>query len=92
MISPRATSVSTQQEGFHPEVTQLCAGKGRLVGPETHIFSMDRPPIQRNVAFIKEWPAPKSATEVKSFLQTVKSNSKFLTGQAGEISHPELTS
>ena len=42
-------------------------------------------------SIIKQWPAPKSAAEVKSFLQTVQFNSKFLTGQPGEISYPELT-
>ena len=40
---------------------------------------------------IHQWPAPKSVAEVKSFLQTVQFNSKFLTGQQGEASYPELT-
>ena len=48
-------------------------------------------PDPEKCSIIKQWPAPKSATEVKSFLQTVQFNSKFLTGQAGEVSYPELT-
>ena len=40
---------------------------------------------------IQDWPAPNSKSEVKSFLQTVQFNSKFLGGQAGEASYPELT-
>ena len=40
---------------------------------------------------IRDWPAPKSKSEVKSFLQTVQFNAKFLGGEAGEASYPELT-
>ena len=40
---------------------------------------------------IKEWPAPKSTSEVKSFLQTVQFNAKFMGGEAGEVTYPELT-
>ena len=40
---------------------------------------------------IKDWPAPKSNAEVKSFLQAVQFNAKFLGGEPGEISYPELT-
>ena len=40
---------------------------------------------------IRDWPAPQSKSEVKSFLQTVQFNAKFLGGENGEISYPELT-
>ena len=40
---------------------------------------------------IKNWPAPKNNSEVKSFLQTVQFNSKFLGGEHGEKSYPEIT-
>ena len=40
---------------------------------------------------IKEWPAPTSTAEVKSFLQTVQFNAKFLGGEPGSVSYPELT-
>ena len=40
---------------------------------------------------IKDWPAPESNAEVKSFLQTIQFNAKFLGGEVGELSYPELT-
>ena len=41
---------------------------------------------------IKNWPSPKSKKEVKSFLQTVQFNSKFLGAVNGDgDSYPELT-
>ena len=40
---------------------------------------------------IKEWPAPTSNSEVKSFLQTVQFNAKFMGGEPGQKSYPELT-
>ena len=40
---------------------------------------------------IKNWPAPTSNSEVKSFLQTVQFNAKFLGGEPGQRSYPELT-
>ena len=52
-------------------------------------FGMSPDPEKCSV--IKQWPAPKSSAEVKSFLQTVQFNSKFLTGKPGETSYPELT-
>ena len=57
-----------------------------------HIYSkegMSTDPEKCRV--IKDWPAPKSNAEVKSFLQTVQFNAKFLGGEPGEISYPELT-
>ena len=42
-------------------------------------------------AVIRNWPAPKSCAEVKSFLQTVQFNAKFLGGEPGELSYPEIT-
>ena len=40
---------------------------------------------------MKQWESPKSAMEVKSLLQTIQFNAKFLVGRPGEISYPELT-
>ena len=40
---------------------------------------------------IREWPAPTNNSEVKSFLQTVQFNVKFMGGEAGEATYPELT-
>ena len=41
---------------------------------------------------IKNWPSPKNTKEVKSFLQTVQFNSKFLGAVNGDgESYPELT-
>ena len=41
---------------------------------------------------IKNWPAPASCKEVKSFLQTVQFNAKFLGAEkVGEKTYPELT-
>ena len=40
---------------------------------------------------IREWPGPQSRAEVKSFLQTIQFNAKFLCGKPGEASYPEVT-
>ena len=57
-----------------------------------NIFSKDgMSPDPEKCNIIKQWPRPKSAKEVKSFLQTVQFNAKFLGGNEGEESYPELT-
>ena len=48
-------------------------------------------PDPEKCAVIRNWPPPKSNAEVKSFLQTVQFNSKFMGGGPGELSYPELT-
>lgn len=48
-------------------------------------------PDPEKCKIIKQWPAPKSNAEVKSFLQTVQFNAKFLRGGPGQKSYPELT-
>ena len=48
-------------------------------------------PDQDKCKVIKEWPEPQSLADVKSFLQTVQFNSKFLAGRPGEKSYPDLT-
>ena len=48
-------------------------------------------PDPEKCRIIKEWKAPKSKEEVKSFLQTVQFNAKFMSGKHGEKSYPELT-
>ena len=57
-----------------------------------YIFSKDgMSPDPAKCSIIKNWPAPKSSSEGKSFPQTVQFNFKFLGGKPGELSHPELT-
>ena len=41
---------------------------------------------------IQDWPQPTSKKEVKSFLQTVQFNAKFLGGEPGEPLYSDLTS
>ena len=49
-------------------------------------------PDPEKCAVIKNWPAPESCKEVKSFLQTVQFHSKFLGASNNqEPSYPELT-
>ena len=55
-------------------------------------------PDPEKCAIIKNWPAPSSCKEVKSFLevknflQTIQFNAKFLGAEkAGEKTYPELT-
>ena len=45
-------------------------------------------PVPEKCSIINYWPALKSSSEVKSFLQTVQFNSKFLGGKAGKLSYP----
>ena len=64
-----------------PEVKwfgNIYSGKGMSPDPE-------------KCEIIKNWPEPKSCAEVKSFLQTVQFNAKFLHGKPGELSYPEIT-
>ena len=48
-------------------------------------------PDSNKCEVIKSWPSPTTKAEVKSFLQTTQFNAKFLTGDKGERSYPELT-
>ena len=48
-------------------------------------------PEKEKCQIIKDWKAPQSVVDVKSFLQTVQFNAKFMTGNKGEPSYPELT-
>ena len=48
-------------------------------------------PDPEKCKIIKNWPAPKNSSEVKSFLQTVQFNAKFMGGKAGESTYPDLT-
>ena len=46
-----------------------------------YIFSKDgMSPDPEKCSIIKDWPAPQNLKEVKSFLQTVQFNKKFLSG------------
>ena len=57
-----------------------------------NIFSKDgMSPDPAKCTIIKQWPSPKSKDEVKSFLQTVQFNAKFMRGSNGSKSYPELT-
>jgi len=48
-------------------------------------------PDPKKCQIIKNWPFPKCTADVKSFLQTVQFNRKFLDGQSSKRSYPELT-
>ena len=48
-------------------------------------------PDPEKCAVIWNWPPPKSNAEVKSFLQHVQFNAKFMGGDPCEFSYPELT-
>ena len=57
-----------------------------------NIYSKDgMSPDPEKCKVIKDWPQPKSCSEVKSFLQTAQFNAKFLVGKHGEQSYPEVT-
>ena len=80
-----------QEEGI-----TLCPDKYHPGQPQVksfgYIFSKDGMSLDpEKCSIIKNCPATKSSSEVKSFLQTVQFNSKFLGGKLGELSHVELT-
>ena len=57
-----------------------------------NIYSKDgMSPDPEKCKVIKDWPQPKSCSEVNSFLQTAQFNAKFLVGKHGEQSYPEVT-
>ena len=57
-----------------------------------HIFSKaGMSPDPEKCKIIKDWPQPKNCKEVKSFLQTVQFNAKFLGGRNSGDSYPVLT-
>ena len=44
------------------------------------------------VAVIRDWPAPRTVRDVKSFLQTVQFNAVYMAAEVeGEMNYPELT-
>ena len=49
------------------------------------------PPDPQKWKIIQNWPQPTSCGEVRSFLQTVQFNAKFLSGKGSDLSYPELT-
>ena len=56
------------------------------------VFSKDgMSPDPEKCSTIKQWPSPKSIKEVKSFLQTVQFNAKFMGSEGSEESFPDLT-
>ena len=58
-----------------------------------YIFSKDgMSPDPAKCEVIRNWPAPVTCSEVKSFLQTVQFHAKFLgASKEGELTYPELT-
>ena len=80
-----------QEKGIilHPDKCHLGQPQLKWFG---YIFSKDGislDPEERSI--IKNWPAPKSSSEVKSFLWTIQCNSKLLGGKPGELSYSEVT-
>ena len=95
--------VGQQYDQCLSEVLRTLQEKGIILRPDKchlgqpqvkwfgYIFSKDgMSPDPEKCSIIKNWPAPKSSSEVKSFLETVQFNSKFLGGKPGELSYPEL--
>ena len=79
-----------QEKGF-----TLRPGKTELGQPSITWFGYKfskhgMSPDSAKCDIIKAWESPTSRKEVKSFLQTVQFNAKFLTGAVGELSNPEL--
>ena len=94
----------TEHDKFLEELLNILQVNGATLRPEKcelgkdaiawfgNIFSKQgMSPDPEKCKVIKEWKPPTSKAEVKSFLQTVQFNSKFLNGKAGELSYPELT-
>ena len=53
-------------------------------------YSMSEDPVKTEM--IRNWPAPKTVREVKSFLQTCSFNSVYMAAkEPGEMNYPELT-
>ena len=70
--------------------------KCHLAQPEVkwfgYIFSKDgMSPDPDKCKIIRDWPAPTTTQEVKSFLQTVQFHAKFLGSELGATSYQELT-
>ena len=93
-----------EHDKYLEDVLRTLQGKGITLRPEKcrlgqpevkwfgNIYSKHRvSPDPEKCAVIRNWPPPKSNAEVKSFLQTVQFNSKFMGGGPGELSYPELT-
>ena len=96
--------IGKKHDGYLEKILAVLKENGLTVRPEKcalgqpeitwfgNVFSKyGMSPDPEKCKGIKEWPSPKSTSEVKSFLQTVQFNAKFLTGMAGEASYPELT-
>ena len=78
-----------KQLTLRPEKCKLGKPKVKWFG---HIYSKDgMSPDPEKCKVIKDWPEPTTIADVKSFLQTVQFNSKFLAGRPREPSYPELT-
>ena len=86
------------------EVLQKLAEKGLTLRPEKCVFGQPKvkwfgniysrdgmSPDPEKCEVVHNWPEPKSCSSVKSFLQTIQFNSKFLHGEPGEPSYPDLT-
>ena len=48
-------------------------------------------PDPEKTRLIREWPAPKTVRDVKSFLQTVQFNAVYMAAEEGEKNYAELT-
>ena len=96
--------VGKEHDRFLEEVLTALEEKGVTLRPDKcdlgkqqitwfgNVFSKyGMSPDPEKCTIIHQWPSPKSSAEVKSFLQTVQFNAKFLTGKPGERSYPELT-
>ena len=93
-----------QHDHYLKKVIQTLKSKGITLRPDKcylgksevrwfgNIYSIQgMSPDPDKCSIIKNWPAPKSTAEVKSFLQTAQFNAKFLIGAGSSPSYPELT-
>ena len=74
---------------FHHETCLLGQPEVKLFG---NIYSKHgMSPNLDKCKIIREWPQPQSRAEVKSFVQTIQFDAKFLCCKPGEASYPEVT-
>lgn len=83
-------------ETLQQKKVTLCPGKCKIKQTKVkwfgYIFShAGMSPNPEKCAIIKVWPQPQSGKEIKSFLQTVQFNAKFLGRASANESSPVLT-
>ena len=80
-----------QQSGITLRPDKCCLGQQQVTWFGNVYSKEGMSPDPRKCEIIRNWPAPESTSDIKSFLQTVQFNAKFLGGEPGEKLYPELT-